>query len=122
MVPSSAAIRWLPAARLPRSFAGPPAFRAALGRDEDPRAAIIGCYAAMERSMTAAGSAPVAADTPAEVLARAVSGGLARSAAAGTLTGLFREARYSDHHLQEADRAAALEALARLRDDARDRA
>lgn len=93
---------------------------AALGRDEDPRAAIIGCYAAMERSMTAAGSAPVAADTPAEVLARAASGGLVRLAAASTLTGLFREARYSAHRLQEADRATALEALARLRDDVGD--
>jgi len=59
----------------------------------------------------------VAADTPAEVLARAASRGLVRSAAAGTLTSLFREARYSDHPLREADRASAAEALTRLRDD-----
>ena len=90
---------------------------AALGLGADPRAAIIGCYAAMERSLAAVGSAPVAADTPAEVLARAASRGLVRSAAAGTLTSLFRQARYSDHPLQETDRASATEALARLRDD-----
>jgi hypothetical protein len=90
---------------------------AALGRGQDPRAAIIGCYAAMERSLAAAGSAPVAADTPAEVLARAASRGLVRSAAVGTLTSLFREARYSDHPLREADWASATEALARLRDE-----
>jgi len=102
----------------PPSLAGAlAAGAAALGRGQDPRAAIISCYAAMERSLAAAGSVPVAADTPAEVLARAASRGLVRSAAAGTLTSLFREARYSDHPLREADRASATAALTRLRDD-----
>ena len=48
----------------------------------DPRAAIIACYAAMERGFAAAGSAPAAADTPAEVLARATGAGLVRSGSA----------------------------------------
>jgi hypothetical protein len=108
----------VPPPAAPRSLAGAlAAGTAALGRGEDPRAAIIGCYAAMERSLAAAGSAPAAADTPAEVLARAASRGLVRSAAVGTLTSLFREARYSDHPLREVDRASAIEALARLRGD-----
>lgn len=89
----------------------------ALHEDPDPRTAIIGCYAAMERSLADAGSPPRMADTPAEVLSRATVGGLVRSAPAGTLTGLFRQARYSSHPVTEADRAAAVEALAQVRDD-----
>ena len=89
----------------------------ALHEDSDPRAAIIGCYAAMERSLADAGSPPRLADTPAEVLGRATASGLVRSAWAGTLTGLFRRARYSSHPMTEADRAAAIGALAQMQSD-----
>ncbi len=89
----------------------------ALRADVDPRTAIIGCYAAMERSLAEAGSPAAAADTPAEVLARATAGGLVQSSWAGTLTGLFRRARYSRHPMTEADRATALGALAQVRAD-----
>ena len=89
----------------------------ALHEDSDPRAAIIGCYAAMERSLADAGSPPRLADTPAEVLGRATASGLVRSAWASTLTGLFRRARYSSHPMTEADRAAAIGALAQVQSD-----
>ena len=89
----------------------------ALREDPDPRTAIIACYAAMERSLADAGSPADAADTPAEVLARATAGGLVRSSCAGTLTGLFRRARYSRHPMTEDDRAAAMEALTQVRAD-----
>jgi Domain of unknown function (DUF4129) len=89
----------------------------ALRDDSDPRAAIVNCYAAMEESLAAAGSPAAAADTPAEVLARAGAGGLLLSGAADTLTGLFRRARYSTQPVTEADRAAAHDALGRLRAD-----
>jgi hypothetical protein len=89
----------------------------ALQEDPDPRTAIIGCYAAMERSLADAGLPPRLADTPAEVLGRATAGGLVRAAGAATLTGLFRRARYSGHPMTEADRAAAIEALAQVRAD-----
>lgn len=89
----------------------------ALREDPDPRTAIIACYAAMERSLADAGSPADAADTPAEVLARATAGGLVRPSCAGTLTGLFRRARYSRHPMTEDDRAAAMEALAQVRAD-----
>jgi hypothetical protein len=89
----------------------------ALHEDPDPRTAIIGCYAAMERSLADAGSPPRMADTPAEVLGRATASGLVRSAPATTLTGLFRRARYSSHPMTEADRTAAIEALAQVRAD-----
>jgi hypothetical protein len=89
----------------------------ALHGDPDPRTAIIGCYAAMERSLADAGSPAKAADTPTEVLARATAGGVVRSTWAGTLTGLFRRARYSSHPMTEADRAAAMGALDQVRAD-----
>ena len=88
-----------------------------LHEDPEPRAAIIGCYAAMERSLADAGSPPRMADTPAEVLSRATTSGLVRSAPATTLTGLFRRARYSSHPMTEADRTAAIDALAPVRAD-----
>lgn len=88
-----------------------------LHEDPEPRAAIIGCYAAMERSLADAGSPPRMADTPAEVLSRATTSGLVRSAPATTLTGLFRRARYSSHPMTEADRTAAIDALAQVRAD-----
>ena len=90
---------------------------AALRDQADPRAAIIACYAAMEGNLAGAGAAPAASDTPDEVLARAASGGLIRSAAAGELTGLFRQARYGHRDMAEGERAAAQGALSRLRAD-----
>jgi hypothetical protein len=93
---------------------------AALDDVADPRRAIIACYAAMEESLTGAGAAPEAADTPAEILARASASGLVRSTAAGELTGLFRQARYGGNPMAGADREAAQSALARLRLDLAD--
>jgi uncharacterized protein DUF4129 len=90
---------------------------AALRDEADPRAAIIACYAAMEGSLAGAGAAPAVSDTPDEVLARAASGGLIRSAAAGELTRLFRQARYGHRDMAEGERAAAQGALTRLRAD-----
>lgn len=90
---------------------------AALRAGTEPRAAIIACYAAMERALAGAGAAPSAADTPAEVLGRAAAGGLIRSSAADDLTGLFRQARYGGQDVGEAERAAAQGALARLESD-----
>ena len=89
----------------------------ALRAEPDPRNAIIGCYAAMERSLAEAGSPAQAADTPAEILARATAGGLVKSTWAGTLTGLFRRARYSTHPMTEDDRTAAMGALVQVRSD-----
>ncbi len=93
--------------------------RRALARLDDARAAIIACYVAMERSLAVAGAAHADADTPDEFLARAVAAGLVRGAAAGELTGLFYEARFSAHELTVAQRDAAREALEQLADDLR---
>jgi len=89
--------------------------RLALGELDDARAAIIACYVAMERSLADRGTARGVADTPDELLRRAISAGIVRGPAAQRLTALFYEARFSSHPLgrQERDDAsAALDELA----------
>ena len=88
--------------------------RAALARIDDARAAIIACYVAMERSLADRGTARGAADTPDELLARAVAAGVVRGGAAGRLTELFYEARFSTHPVGGGQRDAASAALDEL--------
>jgi hypothetical protein len=78
------------------------------------RAAVIACYAAMERSLAPTGTGRQAADTPEELLARAVDAGAVPARPAGQLTGLFQQARYSRHPMDERDRRAAEQALTDL--------
>jgi Domain of unknown function (DUF4129) len=86
--------------------------RAALAEEiDDARAAIIACYVAMERSLAERGTARAAADTPDELLARAVQSGIVRGGAARRLTALFYEARFSTHPLGADQRRAASRAL-----------
>ena len=97
--------------------------RAALaGEIDDARAAIIACYLAMERTLAERGTARGIADTPDELLARAVRSGLVRGAAARRLTALFYEARYSSHPLGGDQRVAASRALDELAAELRDKA
>jgi hypothetical protein len=88
--------------------------RAALAEISDARAAIIACYVAMERSLADRGTSRSAADTPDELLARAVGAGTVRGPAAGRLTALFYEARFSTHPVAAGQRAAASAALDEL--------
>jgi hypothetical protein len=88
--------------------------RAALAEISDARAAIIACYVAMERSLADRGTSRTAADTPDELLARAVGAGTVRGPAAGRLTALFYEARFSTHPVAAGQRAAAGAALDEL--------
>ena len=73
--------------------------RLAFAELDDARAAIIACYLAMERSLAGRGAARGAANTPDELLARVISAGIVRGAAARRVTGLFYEARFSTHPL-----------------------
>ena len=91
--------------------------RAALAGIDDARAAIIACYAAMERRLAERGTARGAADTPDELLARAVGSGAVRGGAAGRLTTLFYEARFSTHPLGAGQRDAASAALDELAEE-----
>jgi hypothetical protein len=88
--------------------------RVALAELDDARAAIIACYLAMEGSLADRGAARGVADTPDELLARAVSGGIVRGTAARRLTALFYEARFSTHPLGRDQRDAASAALDEL--------
>jgi hypothetical protein len=88
--------------------------RAALAELDDARAAIIACYLAMERSLAERGAERGAADTPDELLARAVAAGVVRGAGARRLTALFYEARFSSHPLGPGQRDAAEAALDEL--------
>ena len=88
--------------------------RLAFAELDDARAAIIACYVAMESSLADRGAARGVADTPDELLARVVSAGIVRGAAARRLTGLFYEARFSTHPLGRAERDAASAALDEL--------
>jgi hypothetical protein len=85
--------------------------RIALRALDDARAAIIACYVAMEASLGEAGAARTAAETPDELLARAVTSGLLRGTAAARLTALFYEARFSSHSLPATARDDASQAL-----------
>lgn len=81
---------------------------------QDPRTAIIACYVAMERGLsTARTAAPLASDTPMEVLARAFESGALHDASARELVALFEEARFSPHSMLEWHRMRA-EQLVRI--------
>jgi uncharacterized protein DUF4129 len=91
---------------------------AALGAETDPRRAIIAAYVRMERALDAAGLGRREPEAPREYLAR-VAGALRGDArAAGRLTALYEEARFSAHPLDEGMRAEALAALRALRAEA----
>ncbi|MGW5386593.1 DUF4129 domain-containing protein [Nocardia sp. NPDC003963] len=79
---------------------------------QDPRTAIIACYIAMERGLIyARGLAPLASDTPMEVLARAFEHGALHEASARELVALFEEARFSPHSMLSWQRMRAEQLL-----------
>lgn len=92
-----------------------------LAAHDDVREAIAAAYAAMAASIGAGlarrGRSARASDTPTELLERAVSAGLVDGDAAASLTALFREARFSRHPMGHAQRRAAEQALAAVRDE-----
>ena len=87
----------------------------ALDTITDPRSAVIAAYASMERTLAAHGVARLPAEAPREYLRRVLveTDGTARDA--GTLTGLFEEARFSTHPVPERVRELALAALSSVR-------
>lgn len=78
---------------------------------EDARAAVIACYAAMETTLGRSGVARLDSDSPTDLLHRAVTGGTLTGNAAGELTELFREARYSSHPMDDGHLLRARTAL-----------
>lgn len=84
---------------------------------DDPRAAVLACYAAMEHALAATPAGPRRTDTPSQVVGRASAAGLVDGSAAATLASLFRRARYSTLPFGPADRHRAESALERIRAD-----
>jgi len=87
----------------------------ALDVGEDPRAAVIAAYAAMERTLAAHGVARSRTEAPREYLRRVLASAAGTESEVGTLTSLFEEARYSPHPVPERLREVALRALRSLR-------
>jgi Domain of unknown function (DUF4129) len=81
----------------------------------DPRAAVIACYARMERFFRAEGLRRRPSDTPLEFIARALRMRSIEGPSPLGLTRLFERARFSDHHVDERMRAEALAALEDVR-------
>jgi len=87
----------------------------ALDSVEDPRAAVIAAYAAMQETLAARGFPRRPAEAPREYLERVLLASSASEAEARTLTGLFEEARFSAHPISEQVRQRALSALRAVR-------
>jgi hypothetical protein len=81
----------------------------------DPRAAVIACYARMERFFRAEGLSRRPSDTPFEFIARALRARKVDGPSPLGLTTLFELAKFSDHPVDETMRADALAALEDVR-------
>lgn len=77
----------------------------------DPRAAVVRCYAAMEEVLASAGASRRRAESPEELLARAVADGRLPAEPGRRLTDLFLVARFSSAPVTDDDVAAGRAAL-----------
>ena len=87
----------------------------ALDSVEDPRAAVIAAYGAMQQTLAAYGVPRQPAEAPREYLGRLLRASAASEQDARTLTGLFEEARFSTHSISAPIRHQALSALSAIR-------
>lgn len=86
-------------------------------RSRAPRGAIIACWERMEQAVTEAGVPPLPWQTPTELTADVLKSLPVDPAAIDDLASLYREARFSTHTFDDAERDRALVALRRLHDD-----
>lgn len=87
-----------------------------------PRNAIVQCWLRLERAVEGAGLERDEADTPAEFTSRVLRRYEIDATAIDTLATLYREARFSEHVLGEAERDAAVRSLEALHRSLRDAA
>jgi len=80
----------------------------------DPRNAIIACWIQLERDTANVGLQRMVAETPAEYVERVVVASSVDPAPIKELAALYREARFSRHHLGDDHRTRALDALHRV--------
>ncbi len=79
-----------------------------------PSNAIIACWVRLEAAVATAGWPRSGAETSAEYTERIVATASVDSNAISELAALYREARFSDHMLNDSDRARAIDALSRV--------
>ena len=82
----------------------------------EPRNAIVAAWLQLEDDVAAAGWPRYAAETPAEYTGRVLAAAGLAPDAVHTLASLYREARFSSHHLGEAERERATAALRAVHD------
>ena len=86
-----------------------------LRNEEDPRKAVIGAYAHMERTLAARGVPRNESEAPVEYLTRILDVVSASGHSVRRLTRLFTRARYSPHEIDAAMKEEAIDALTGLR-------
>jgi Domain of unknown function (DUF4129) len=85
--------------------------------EEDPRKAVIGAYANMERTLAARGVPRRESEAPAEYLTRILEVVSASGHSVRRLTRLFSRARYSPHEIDAEMKEEAIDALSGLRSE-----
>lgn len=88
--------------------------RLAVLREGDPRNAIVACWSQLEQDAAAVGLPRMAAETSLEYTQRVFAAAEVDRAATLELAELYREARFSDHPVENARRARAVDALQRI--------
>jgi hypothetical protein len=88
----------------------------------DPRNGIVACWLRLEEVVAAAGHPRRRSETSSELVVRVLHSLDLDPRAIGTLAALYREARFSEHHLGEDARTTAESALRTLHEDLRPRA
>ena len=91
-----------------------------LRAEPDPRRAVIGAYARLERVLAASGLARRPAEAPLEYLGRMLTGLEVGPAPVRRLTALFERAKFSQHAVDEAMKQEAILALESVQGDLRD--
>jgi Domain of unknown function (DUF4129) len=86
-----------------------------LRNEEDPRKAVIGAYANMERTLAARGVPRHESEAPTEYLTRILEVVSVSGHSVRRLTGLFSRARYSPHEIDAEMKEQAIDALTGLR-------
>jgi Domain of unknown function (DUF4129) len=86
-----------------------------LRKEEDPRKAVIGAYANMERTLAARGVPRRESEAPTEYLTRILEVVSASGHSVRRLTRLFSRARYSPHEIDAEMKDEAIDALTGLR-------
>lgn len=88
-----------------------------LRAERDPRRAVIGAYARMERSLAAAGLPRGTSEAPEEYLERVLDEVAVSPRVAGRLTALFARARFSRHDVDPEMKDEAIDTLVELQDE-----